>query len=78
MYKRNAQVLPFSFGLVLKIYNDSIMRKSRLFEDERHIYTLHVNKCWNGKRVQNMYTYIPQIFSIIKFNLESLVLSLTA
>ena len=34
MCRGNALVLPFIFGRVLEIYNDSRMRKSRLFGDE--------------------------------------------
>ena len=34
MCKGNALVLPFNFGRVLKIYDDSRMRKLSLFGDE--------------------------------------------
>ena len=36
-YKGNTLVLPFSFGRVLNIYDDSRIRKSRLFEDKLKI-----------------------------------------
>ena len=40
MCKGNALVLPFILGRVLKIYNVSRMRKSRLFGDEPKTLTI--------------------------------------